>query len=404
MKIRSITVFCAPGFPANRLLLQHLGIFANHARVVFTQEGFEVESLRLALPSFSSIVEPRRIVAAAQELSIEAHAEGFDYVSLGPALPGDPEAYERIPEALAVTHGVFFSGMLTTPQGELSQRAAKACARIIEQLAALSSDGFANLNFCASANVPPYAPFFPAAYAENAAPAFALAMEAADLALSVFSAARSLEDARQTLIAEMENSAARLEAAAQKLTRMYGYTFKGLDFTLAPFPEENTSIARALEALGLPAFGLSGSVFASAFLTDTLDRARFTRTGFNGLMLPVLEDSGLARRAAEGSLNAADLLLCSAVCGTGLDVIPLPGDTSAEQLYPLLLDLGALALRLNKPLTARLMPIPGKKAGDLTEFDFTYFANSRVMPLQAQKVTGLLSGLENIPIAPRYPR
>jgi len=404
LKIRSITVFCAPGYPANRLLLQHLGIFANHARALFTQAGFEVESLRLALPPFSSFVEPRRLAEAAPELSIEAHAEGFEYLSLGPAQTGDLEAYPRIPEALAGTHGVFFSGLLTTPQGAVSLPAAKACAQIITQLAALSPDGFSNLNFCASANVPPYAPFFPAAYAENAAPAFALAMEAADLALNVFSAARSLEEARQTLISEVESAANKLESAAQKLSQIYHYVFKGLDFTLAPFPQENISIARALESLGLPAFGLSGSVFASAFLTDTLDRARCTRTGFNGLMLPVLEDSGLAQRAAEGRLSAEELLLCSAVCGTGLDVIPLPGDTNAEQLYPLLLDLAALALRLNKPLTARLMPIPGKKAGDPTEFDFTYFANSRVMPLRSEKSVGLLSGSESVPIARREPR
>lgn len=404
MKIRSITVFCAPGFPANRLLLQHLGIFANHARALFTQEGFEVETLRLALPPFSEFVDLRGLSAAAQQLSIEAHAEGFEYLSLGPAKTDDPEAYLRIPEALSATHGVFFSGMLTTPQGAVSLSAAKACAQIIARLAALSPDGFANLNFCASANVPPYAPFFPAAYGENALPAFALALEAADLAVSVFSAAKSLEEARRTLIAEVEGAASKLEAAAQKLTRIYGYDFKGLDFTLAPFPEEKASIARALEALGLPAFGLSGSLFASAFLTDTLDRARFTRTGFNGLMLPVLEDSGLAQRASDGSLTVTDLLLCSAVCGTGLDVIPLPGDTSADQIYPLLLDVAALALRLGKPLTARLMPIPGKQAGDPTEFNFPYFANSRVMPLRSEKAAGLLAGSESAAITRREPR
>jgi len=184
----------------------------------------------------------------------------------------------------------------------------------------------------------------------------------------------------------VEGAASKLEAAAQKLTRIYGYDFKGLDFTLAPFPEE------------------SGSLFASAFLTDTLDRARFTRTGFNGLMLPVLEDSGLAQRASDGSLTVTDLLLCSAVCGTGLDVIPLPGDTSADQIYPLLLDVAALALRLGKPLTARLMPIPGKQAGDPTEFNFPYFANSRVMPLRSEKAAGLLAGSESAAITRREPR
>jgi hypothetical protein len=91
-----------------------------------------------------------------------------------------------------------------------------------------------------------------------------------------------------------------------------------------------------------------------------------------------------------------DLLMFSAVCGAGLDVIPLPGDTTPEEIYPILLDLGALALRLNKPLTARLMPIPGKKAGDPTTFNFGYFANSRVMTLRSQKLSGLMSGSERI--------
>ena len=98
-------------------------------------------------------------------------------------------------------------------------------------------------------------------------------------------------------------------------------------------------------------------------------------------MQPILEDSILAKRAAEGTLTIKDVLLYSAVCGTGLDTIPLPGDTTAEQITPLLLDLCALALRLDKPLTARLMPIPGKKAGDETNFDFAFFAPSRIMAL-----------------------
>jgi len=174
-----------------------------------------------------------------------------------------------------------------------------------------------------------------------------------------------------------------------------------LDFTLAPFPTESKSIGTALERLGVPAVGLQGSLAASTFITDTMDRANFKRCGFNGLMLPVLEDSILALRAGEGSLGINDLLLYSTVCGTGLDVVPLAGDTTTDQLYAVLLDLSSLALRLNKPLTARLMPIPGKKEGDATDFKFEYFANSRVMSLKAKPLSGLLTGNESIPISPR---
>jgi uncharacterized protein (UPF0210 family) len=118
-------------------------------------------------------------------------------------------------------------------------------------------------------------------------------------------------------------------------------------------------------------------------------------------MLPVLEDAVLAKRAADGSLTVTDLLLYSAVCGTGLDTIPLPGDVSEEQLAAVLLDLAALAQRLGKPLTARLMPVPGKQAGDPTGFDFAFFANSRVMPIRAQPLKGLFSGDETFDLKAR---
>ena len=153
--------------------------------------------------------------------------------------------------------------------------------------------------------------------------------------------------------------------------------------------------------MGVPRIGLHGSLAAAAILTEAISRADIPLTGFSGFMQPVLEDSVLARRAAEGTLTIKDLLLYSTVCGTGLDTVPLPGDTTAEQLVPLLLDLSALALRLNKPLTARLMPVPGKKAGDPTAFDFGFFANSTVMKLESESLGGALSGNEIIQLSSR---
>jgi hypothetical protein len=153
--------------------------------------------------------------------------------------------------------------------------------------------------------------------------------------------------------------------------------------------------------MGVPKIGLHGSLAAASILTEAVDRANFPHTGFSGFMQPVLEDSVLARRAAEGTLTVKDLLLYSAVCGTGLDTVPLPGDTSADQIAALLLDLCALALRLDKPLTARLMPVPGKAATDPTGFDFAFFANSKVMALEAQKLENIFSGDEVFQLSSR---
>ena len=400
MKIRSITVFADVGFPPNRLLFEHLGIFARHARALLENEGFAVESLRMATEPFPSFLSAPQLPTAAQVLAIESHAQGFEYLSVGPALPDQLPDYALIPQLLAAAPQIFATGMLTTREG-VSLPAVKACSQIIADLARQEKDGFANLRFCALANVPPYAPFFPAAYGAPGRPAFAFAIQGADLALAVFESAATLLQAREDLINQVESRAQHLAELGEKLAQIYNYEFKGIDFTLAPFPAELDSIARALEALGLPAFGLPGSLAACAFLTSTLDQAHFKRTGFNGLMLPVLEDSGIAARADDGSLSIQDLLMFSAVCGTGLDVIPLPGDSSAEALEPLLLDLAALALRLNKPLTARLMPIPDKQAGEMTTFSFDYFSNSRILPLRSQPLSGLLHSGSMLPIQPR---
>lgn len=395
MKIRSITVFCEPGYPINRLLLQQVGIFATHAKKLFEAQGFEVQSLRLATPPFGQFIAPIDLPDAAQSYAIEAHADGFEYISLGPA-GSDPLEWKAVPAALSRSNRIFLSGALTTPKGELDMANAARCAEMISELSRLEPNGFANLRFCALANVPAGTPFFPAAYARRERPSFALALQSADLAEVCFSQAVSLEDARQRMFSAINSNASRLEAVGDKLEKMYGYHFEGLDFTLAPHPDQGSSIGNALEGLGLPAFGPHGSLFASSFLTSILQAAEFRKTGFNGLMLPILEDSTLAQRAAEGSLSVSELLMFSAVCGAGLDVIPIPGSTPPEQIYPILLDLGALALRLNKPLTARLMPIPGKQAGEATEFEFAYFANSRVMPLRTQTLKGLLLGNEKI--------
>jgi uncharacterized protein (UPF0210 family) len=143
-------------------------------------------------------------------------------------------------------------------------------------------------------------------------------------------------------------------------------------------------------------------VGAASLVMNAIEAAIFPRCGFSGLMLPVLEDSVLGRRVAEGALQISDLLLYSAVCGTGLDCIPLPGDVETDVLAAILLDVAALALRLDKPLTARLMPLPGKAAGDPVTFpDFEYFAPSRVMQPPRGLSAGAFSSDAVLTVMPR---
>jgi len=120
---------------------------------------------------------------------------------------------------------------------------------------------------------------------------------------------------------------------------------------------------------------------ACAAITDVLHSLSIKTCGYSGLMLPVLEDPVLARRAAEGRYSVRELLLYSSVCGTGLDVVPLAGDTRANELAASIRDVAALSTKLHKPLSARLFPVPRKKAGERAEFNNPFLTSSVVMKL-----------------------
>jgi len=400
MKIRSLTYFCNPGWPFKSAVIARAGDFLKQARKIYQQNGYTVATIRLATPPFPRLLKGKLGDASrlAQDLEEAVMGAGIDYLSLGPSLPGSPDAYELIPDMLAATRSTFFGGIMAAG-GKLFFQAVHACAEVIVRAAVITPDGFSNLRFAALANVPSGSPFFPAAYWKTGPAAFGIATEAADLAVSAFSESQTLGEASRKLTNSIEAHASLLTRIA-RTAPLSKCSFHGIDFSLAPFPGEACSIGTALERLGVPCTGLHGSLTAAAVLTEAIDRARFTHKGFSGIMLPVLEDSVLARRASEGILSIKDLLLYSSVCGTGLDTVPLPGDVTADQISPLLGDLSALALRLDKPLTARLMPIPGKKAGDRTEFDFAYFANSRVMALEARPLSGLLYSPESLDLNP----
>jgi len=389
MQIRAVTVFSHPH------ALPRAAKIAATVRLVLEAADYDVQTTRWALPPFPLLVANRAdAVALARQTDEQAAAHGLDYVALGPALPAFPETYTWLPDILAEAGRVFVSGVMADDDG-LRPHAIQACADVMAALAPLEPNGFANLRFAALASVPPGAPFFPAAYAppqlKEGDVLVALALEAADVAVTAFENAETAADARAALVQALESHGTRLADLVSRAAGQHGGYFLGLDFSLAPYPDEATSLGAALERLGVAALGAHGSLAAAAFLADALDRAAFPRTGFNGLMLPVLEDAVLAARAAEGVLSVKDLLLYSAVCGTGLDTVPLPGDTTADQMAAVLTDVAALARRLRKPLTARLMPMPGKRAGDVVTFDFPYFANSRVMPLQAAPLSGAVS-------------
>lgn len=404
MNVRAITAFIEPGWPVEPERVEAAGNAMESIRSALEAAGYPVQTTRLATPPPSEGNQPvpaDERTEFAQRLEAEAFVHGFDYAALGPALPDEPQGFEVIPDILAATENIFTSALIADAETGLSLFAAREAADVIVRNATVSDDGFANLRFAALANVPAGGPFFPGSYHQGGQPAFALATESAEVAVDALREIPSLSTGRRRLVSMIEAHATAMARTVEPIALDHEYRFLGVDFSLAPFPDHLRSIGTAFESLGLTAFGRFGSVAAAGFLADCLDRAQFKRTGFCGLFLPVLEDEVLAKRAATGEISLTDLLLYSTMCGTGLDTIPLPGDTEPDMVAPLLFDLAALALRHNKPLTARLMPLPGKQAGDEVHFDFPYFADSAVMALESHPLTGLFAGSSILDIGPR---
>jgi uncharacterized protein (UPF0210 family) len=397
MRIRSVTIGANVSYPVEVDSFRAFGQFAARARGLFEDAGLEVQTVRLATQPFPEILRdegPAATVGFARELEGTCQAHAIDYCSIGTVVATSPEAdlayVDAIPAVIRETEVAFASALVASPASGVNLAAVTRAAGVIADVARTTPDGFGNLRFAVLANCGPGSPFFPAAFHQGPGLAFSVATEAADLAVDAFARATTLEEARQNLRTTVEETARAIEGVCHALEAGSGFRFGGIDFSPAPYPEVARSIGHAIEKLGVDVFGGNGTLFAVAFIKRVLRESRFPRCGFSGLLLPVLEDRTLAQRSAEDLYTLDSLLLYSTVCGTGLDTVPLPGDVSVEELAAILLDVATLALIADKPLTARLMPIPGKRAGDLTDFDFPYFSNARILGTRGRGAARIL--------------
>ncbi len=283
----------------------------------------------------------------------------------------------EVPKFILNKRTFFTSLPVASTEKGINLAALRSGAKIIKNLS--DPDPFNNLQFCVSSNVGPNFPFFPSAYHLTEKPAFSLALEMADEVINVIEESNSLKDAQLNLLAKFNEIYDNLTKIAEKTARNYDIEFKGIDFSPAPYPKVEKSIGTAIEKLGIDYFGANGTLMAVALIKNSIPVDKEKVIGFSGFMQPVLEDSILSKRLSENKFNLDSLILYSTMCGTGLDVVPLPGDITERELFYILLDICTISVILKKPLTCRLMPIPGKNSGDDVEFDFEYFAPTKII-------------------------
>lgn len=355
--------------------------FLKQARERFQEQGYQVQTLRIATQHLHRYLHGKSHAEATpylREMDELLKPEGI-MLSLGQLLPGDlhrPDLAEWAVELIGQTVATNFSVSVADRQQGVLPEAARTAAEIICAVARETPGGEGNFHFAAAANCPAGIPYFPAAFHEGS-PAFGIGLESPGILLKLL--AETLQPATaDSLRQALEQALQPVENLAGQLADSHGWRFNGLDTSLAPGLD--ASIGEVVERLSGQPFGSAATLRACSLLTDVMKSVNVRRCGYSGLMLPVIEDKVLAKRAGEGRFTVKELLLYSAVSGTGLDVVPLPGDTSVQVVHHLLLDAAALSLKYtDKALSARLFLIPGKQAGEMVHFQNPYLTSCQVM-------------------------
>jgi uncharacterized protein (UPF0210 family) len=345
----------------------------------FAQRGYETETIRIVTQPLAELVaglsddDALRLLKAIDDLSAK---EGF-IPSVGPAMmrdSDDPRVMRLLARALSTLPNLQANSIIAADDG-IHWNVIHESAVLVRYLTDHASPSHGNFNFTATAMVKPYGPFYPGAYHTGAGKQFSIGFESANVVQDVFSRTRGDFDGSVAELTKQLTIHARVaESVGTQVEASTGWTFMGVDPTPAPLGE--VSIGAAIEAYTGSKFGSSGTMTAALIITTAVKAVPVKQIGYSGLMVPVLEDKVLARRWAEGTITTDSLLAYSAVCGTGLDTIPYPGDIGVDQLARIFGDVASLAWKWNKPLSARLQPIAGKKAGDLTEFSGRFLFNT----------------------------
>lgn len=363
--------------------LEQAVTFLRDARTEYQAQDYEVQTLRIAtepLPNyFSDWLSPAGLTFVAE---LDAFCEQRDIVmSVGPVISSDqyePELAAWAADLIRTTSRISFTVGIASTNGGVHPGAIRSAAEVIAAIARTSPGGEGNFNFAATAHCPPGTPFFPAGWHQGK-PSFAIGLETPPLLLSAVKSLPENVSASRHIAMTMDAALTPVQALAETIAARSGRSYGGIDASPAPGPD--ASIGEVIEALTGAPFGSASTLSACASITDALKSLRVKTCGYSGLMLPVLEDKVLAKRAAEGRYGISELLLYSSVCGTGLDVVPIAGDSSAESMASVIGDVAALSNKYQKPLSARLFPVPGKAAGDAVSFNNPFLTDSVVMPL-----------------------
>lgn len=292
---------------------------------------------------------------------------------------GDKELMESIPEALAMTEHVCASVNVGSTKAGIHMDAVELMGRVVKKSAELTKDknclGAAKLVvFC---NAPEDNPFMAGAFHGVGEPDCVINVGVSGPGVVRSALSKVSKDAPMNELADI------IKRTAFKITRMgqmvgaiaserLGVPFGIVDLSLAPTPEVGDSVAYILEEMGLSSCGAYGTTACLAMLNDAVKKGGVMASGsvggLSGAFIPVSEDAGMIKAVEANTLTLEKLEAMTAVCSVGLDMVVVPGETSAEVISGIIADEAAIGMVNSKTTAVRVIPAIGKKAGDVLEF------------------------------------
>jgi len=368
-------------------ILRVAGRLVTVGREIESEYGVPIINKRIAVTPISLVAESSDdtdFTPWAETLDSVATELGIDFVGGFSALvqkgmtTGDIRLIESIPRALAVTNRVCASINLATTKNGINMDAVRKMGAIIKATAEATKDrdGIGCAKLVVFCNAPEDNPFMAGAF-------HGVGEGESVLSVGVSGPGVIKAACEQYRGAPLDELADGIKKTAFKITRMgqlvgmeaarrLGVPFGILDLSLAPTPAVGDSVARILEEMGLESAGAPGTTAALAMLTDMVKKGGVMASthvgGLSGAFIPVSEDEGMVAAVRAGSITLEKLEAMTCVCSVGLDMIAIPGDTSAETISGIIADELAIGMVNNKTTAVRLIPVPGKSAGEWAEF------------------------------------
>ena len=356
-----------------------------------TEYGISIVNKRIAVSPASILLERRShddallLAQAMDRAAEESHVNligGFTALVHKGITPGEQILIESLPTVLTRTRRVCASLNVATTKAGINVDAARLAGQAIVQCAQASREqnGFAAAKLVVFANIPEDNPFMAGAYLGVGEPECVINVGVSGPGVVKRAIDRLIEthpDCTLDEIAEeVKHTAFRVtrtgELIGREVARRMGVVFGVVDLSLAPTPRVGDSVGEIYHTMGIRNIGAPGTTAAVALLNDAVKKggsfASSSVGGLSGAFIPVMEDHALSKAVQEGSLTLEKLEAMTAVCSVGLDMILVPGDTSATALCGIILDEAAIGVINRKTTGVRIIPVPGKAVGDFVDF------------------------------------